>query len=113
MDETVWDLIRDERLSLARMLDGLPGVRWSTPSLCTEWSVQDVLAHLVMTPAGEPHPWVMTRAFVGARGHLWRAGRDLAVSYARRDPQELLAALRETADARTKPMFVVSRNILL
>jgi uncharacterized protein (TIGR03083 family) len=113
MDETVWDLIRDERLSLGAMLDGLPDVQWVTPSLCEEWSVKHVLAHLVMTPAGEPHLWAMTRALAGARGHLWRAGRDIAVSYARRDPVELVAALRETADARTKPMFVVSENILL
>jgi uncharacterized protein (TIGR03083 family) len=113
MDETVWHLIRDERLSLARMLAPLPAARWSTPSLCAEWSVHDVLAHLVMTPAGEPRPWAMARALVGARGHLWTAGRDIAVSYARRDPQELVAALRETADARTKPVFVVDQNILL
>jgi uncharacterized protein (TIGR03083 family) len=113
MDETVWHLIRDERVSLARVLDPVPADRWGTPSLCAEWSVHDVLAHLVMTPAGEPHPWAMTRALVSARGHLWRAGRDIAVSYARREPQELVAALRDTADARTKPVFVVGQNILL
>lgn len=113
MDATVWNLIRDERLSLARMLDGLPDAQWRTPSLCTEWSVQDVLAHLVMTPAGEPYPWTMTKALVNARGHLWRAGRDIAVSYARRSPQVLVAALRETSAARTKPVFVLDQNILL
>jgi uncharacterized protein (TIGR03083 family) len=113
MDDKVWHLIRDERLSLARMLDRSPDVQWTTPSLCAEWSVHDVLAHLVMTPVGEPDPWTMAKALVRARGHLWRAGRDVAVAYARRSPQELLASLRETADARTKPVFVVSVNILL
>src|SRR3954452_4119371 len=99
MDATVWQLIRNERLSLARMLDQAPDVRWTTPSLCTEWSVHHVLAHLVMTPAGEPHVWDMTKALVRARGHLWKAGRDVAVTYARRDPRELVTSLRETADA--------------
>lgn len=113
MDDTVWHLIRDERLCLARMLAELPAAQWATPSLCAEWSVHHVLAHLVMTPAGEPRAWAMTKALVCARGHLWRAGRDIAVAYARRDPQELVASLGETADVRTKPAFVVSHNILL
>src|SRR3954451_17415835 len=113
MDATVWHLIRAERLSLAQMLDQAPDVPWTTPSLCSEWSVHHVLAHLVMTPAGEPHVWAMTHALWRAHGHLWEAGRDIAVTYARRSPQELVASLRETADARTKPVFALSQNILL
>ena len=113
MDETVWHLIRNERLSLAQMLERAPGADWTTPSLCAEWSVHHVLAHLVMTPAGEPHVWDMTKALVRARGHLWDAGRDVAIAYARRNPQELVASLRQAADARTKPVFVANDNILL
>jgi|tagenome__1003787_1003787.scaffolds.fasta_scaffold20816034_2 uncharacterized protein (TIGR03083 family) len=113
MDATVWQLIRNERLSLAQLLDQAPDVRWTTPSLCAEWSVHHVLAHLVMTPAGEPHVRDMAKALARARGHLWGAGRDVAVTYASRDPRALVASLRATADARTKPVFVVSRNVLL
>jgi uncharacterized protein (TIGR03083 family) len=75
--------------------------------------VHHVLAHLVMTPAREPHVSDMAKALVRARGHLWRAGRDVAVAYATRSPRELVASLREAADVRTKPVFVVSENILL
>ena len=113
MQETVWHLIRDERLSLAEMLDRAADVQWTTPSLCAQWSVHHVLAHLVMTPAGEPHVSAMAKALVRAHGRLWEAGRNVAVTYASRNPQALLAALRETADARTKPVFVVDQNILL
>jgi uncharacterized protein (TIGR03083 family) len=113
MDDTVWHLIRDERLSLGRMLDRMSEAQWATPSLCAGWSVRDVLAHLVMTPMGEPHPWTMAKALVRSRAHLWEAGRDIAVAYACRDPQELVSRLRETAEARTKPVFVYSPNILL
>src|SRR3954454_3487789 len=113
MDENTWRLVRRERLSLARMLDQVSDEQWTTPSLCSEWSVHHVLAHLVMTPAGEPHVWAMTQALWRAHGHLWEAGRDIAVSYASRSPQELVASLRETADARTKPVFALSQNILL
>ena len=113
MKSTTWHLIRGERLSLVRMLEALPEERWATASLCEEWSVRDVLAHLVMTPAGEPHPWTMTKALVRARGHLWTAGRDVVVAYARRSPEELLASLHERAAATTKPVFVADQNILL
>jgi uncharacterized protein (TIGR03083 family) len=113
VQETVWHLIRDERLSLSELLAWVPEEQWTTPSLCAEWSVHHVLAHLVMTPAREPHVWAMVNALVRARGHLWEAGRDVAVAYASRSPRELVAALREAADARTKPVFVVSENILL
>src|SRR6478609_11767945 len=113
MDETVWHLIRAERLSLARSLESLADEQWQTLTLCTEWTVHDVLAHLVMTPSGEPRPWPMAKALVKARGRLWTAGRDIVVDYARRSPQELLASLRDLAEARTKPVFVVDDNILL
>src|SRR3954463_5898414 len=111
MDATVWQLIRNERLSLAQLLDQAPDVRWTTPSLCAEWSVHHVLAHLVMTPEREPHVWDMAKAFVRARGHLWEAGRDVAVTYASRSPRELVGLLRAKADTRSKPVFVVSENI--
>jgi uncharacterized protein (TIGR03083 family) len=55
----------------------------------------------------------MAKALVRSRGHVWEAGRDVAVAYARRSPQQLVTALRESADAKTKPVFVVSENILL
>jgi uncharacterized protein (TIGR03083 family) len=50
----IWPTIHAERESLADDLADLPAQRWSTPSLCTEWDVHDVLAHLLsaakMTP---------------------------------------------------------------
>ena len=113
MQQSEWDLVQEERLSLASMLEQQPDSCWATPSLCAEWSVHHVLAHLVMTPMRQPRAGTMARALVHARGHLWRAGRDVAVTYARRPPQELLALLRDTATARTKPLFVVEGNILL
>jgi uncharacterized protein (TIGR03083 family) len=113
MQSTVWRLVRDERLSLAGMLEPLPADAWTTPSLCTEWTVHHVLAHLVMTPAGEPNPWAMSKALMKARGRLWTAGRDIAIAYACRSPHELACSLRDLADARTKPVFVAAQNILL
>ncbi|HTW16293.1 MAG TPA: maleylpyruvate isomerase family mycothiol-dependent enzyme [Nocardioides sp.] len=113
MDENIWERIREERLSLARMLAPLTAEQWATPSLCAEWTVRDVVAHLAMTPAGEPRPWPMAVALVRARGHLWCAGRDVARDYARRPTAELVASLERSADSRRKPLFVNDANILL
>ncbi len=37
----------------------------------------------------------------------------MAVAHAQREPHELVATLRHLADARTKPVFVVTDNILV
>jgi uncharacterized protein (TIGR03083 family) len=42
----VWPTVHDERKSLAADLDGLDDAGWGTTSLCSGWTVQDVVAHL-------------------------------------------------------------------
>lgn len=113
MDDTTWNLVEAERRSLADLLGGLTSEQWETQSLCTEWRVRDVAAHLTMTPAGAPRPWSLVRALARNRGHLWRAGRDVAVDYAERSTDRISGDLRHHAASRTKPVFVVAENILL
>jgi uncharacterized protein (TIGR03083 family) len=52
----IWPVIHAERKALASDLGSLQEAQWSTPSLCTEWTVRDVLAHMTatakMSPAG-------------------------------------------------------------
>ena len=45
----VWPVIHTERKALADDLRDLPDGQWSTPSLCTKWTVRDVLAHMTAT----------------------------------------------------------------
>ena len=42
----IWPTIHAERRALATDLHDVTGERWDTPSLCTQWTVRDVLAHL-------------------------------------------------------------------
>ncbi|WP_166389143.1 maleylpyruvate isomerase family mycothiol-dependent enzyme [Nocardioides ochotonae] len=113
MDDDAWDLLRDERLSLARTLATLSDAQWATRTLCTEWTVRDVVAHLVMTSVGEPSLSVMAAATARARGNVWHASRDLTRTAAeRRSPGELVRAVEESADSRRRPVFVVDANIL-
>jgi uncharacterized protein (TIGR03083 family) len=43
-----WDAITSEIVGLADQLDGLAPEQWATQSLCSEWNVRDVVAHLVV-----------------------------------------------------------------
>lgn len=56
MSPDLHDVIVRERDLLVRDLEGLDDAGWRTPSLCTEWTVEDVVAHLtqrnVTTPVG-------------------------------------------------------------
>jgi len=113
MHEATWQSIERERLSLADLADELTDEQWETQSLCSEWRVRDVIAHLVMTPAGEPSPGQMVRALLRTRGDLWGAGRDVAIAYAARPTADLAAGLRTYAAVRTKPVFVNADNIVL
>jgi uncharacterized protein (TIGR03083 family) len=49
-----WTLIHSEREALAADLTGLDTARWQTPSLCDQWTVREVLAHMTATAAMTP-----------------------------------------------------------
>ncbi|MEY2471114.1 MAG: hypothetical protein QOK28_443 [Actinomycetota bacterium] len=50
MDKSqIWATIHAERKALAADLEGLTEQQWATPSLCTGWTVRDVLAHMTGT----------------------------------------------------------------
>jgi uncharacterized protein (TIGR03083 family) len=54
MGASIWPVIHAERAALADDLTGLSEKQWRTRSLCADWTVHDVLAHLLslaqMTP---------------------------------------------------------------
>lgn len=41
-------LVAADYLALAELLEALPAQAWDTPSLCTEWRVREVVAHVTM-----------------------------------------------------------------
>src|SRR5947207_2555583 len=56
----VWPTIHAERKGLAADLEGLSDEQWATPSLCGDWTVRDVLAHMTSTAKTGP-PQFFTR----------------------------------------------------
>jgi uncharacterized protein (TIGR03083 family) len=112
MDDTTWTLVETERRTLADLLDGLTPQQWEAESLCSEWRIRDVAAHLAMPMAGVPKPGSLIKALARNRGHLWRAGRDVVIAYAERPTDQIIDDLRRQAASRTKPGFVAADNIL-
>jgi uncharacterized protein (TIGR03083 family) len=61
-----WSTIHAERKALAADLDSLPDDQWATPSLCPDWTVRDVLAHMTATAkitAGSFFPKLIAAGF--------------------------------------------------
>ena len=53
-----WPIIHAERESLVADVEGLTDEQWATPSLCAEWSVRDVFAHMTATAKMTPPKFV-------------------------------------------------------
>ena len=106
-----WAVIAGQRRALARLMDGRPEEDWERPSLCGEWRVRDVVAHVALTPRS-PGVGAILLAAVRARGDFDRVNRDMARAYAARPPAELVADLRESADSRRKPAITTLDNLL-
>ena len=60
----IWPTIHAERRALATDLHGVTGEQWDTPSLCTQWTVRDVLAH--MTSAATLTPPAFFARLIGS-----------------------------------------------
>lgn len=96
--------VRTERLNLCAYLEELDDAAWRTPSLCTEWTVREVVAHLTTTTRATI-PSVVVNA-IRARGSFDRMEARVARERAARfGPAELVAQLRESADTSRRFPF--------
>ena len=109
--EAKWAAIAGRRRALAQLVEGRPDEDWERPSLCAEWRIRDVVAHVALTPHS-PTVGAILLAAVRARGDFDRVNRDMARAYAARPPAELVADLRESADSRRKPAITTLDNLL-
>lgn len=91
-------LARDERADLADFLAGLTPQQWERPTLCTAWTVRDVVAHVIS------YDELSTRGLAArfARGWLLpdRINAVGVSAHAGHDPQELLALLKQHLEPR-------------
>ena len=85
--DQLWTAIHTERAALLTDLEGLTDAQWRTPSLCAEWTVEEVVAHLTAAAVTRPLRWIAS--IVAARF-------DPAVHNRRRLAEQLGATPAET-----------------
>lgn len=100
----LWSTVADERRAIATRLETLTPEQWRTPSLCSAWSVQDMTAHLLVSATFTLAE--AARAMVRARGDVDRLQQVLVDRRAHLSTDDLVAGLREHADARKAPPVV-------
>jgi uncharacterized protein (TIGR03083 family) len=94
-------MIHAEREALADDLAGIDADKWGTPSLCSAWSVRDVLGHMTATARMTPPKFFVGFARSGFNFHAMTqkdVQRETAGS-----PADGLAAFRGLANATTHP----------
>lgn len=101
MAESPWPTIHAERGALARDLAGVTGEQWSVPSLCSGWTVHQVLAHQVATAKMTPGAFVVKLARAGFSFAKF-AEQQIAVQAAG-GPEATLDAFRQVQNATTAP----------
>ncbi len=98
---SVWPAVHEERRALIADLADLPGEAWQTPSLCSGWSVHDVLAHLVDTALTTRLGFL--RGMVTARFDFDRSNDAGVRKHRGNSPAETLAAFRSVQQRTSGP----------
>lgn len=97
----VWSTIAAERRALADDLSSLTEAQWDTPSLCDEWTVRDVLAH--MTATAKISPGAFFGKMISSGFSLTKVqAKDIARERGS-SPAETLANFKAIFDSRKSP----------
>ncbi len=97
--DAVWAAIDEERRRLVELVERLSDDDWSRPSLCADWQVRDVVAHLALAQAGL---WWSLAEMIRARGNLDRMVSGTARRHARRPADELIGQVRSMIGSRRR-----------
>ncbi|HUR73091.1 MAG TPA: maleylpyruvate isomerase family mycothiol-dependent enzyme [Sporichthya sp.] len=106
-----WAVIAEQRGVLADLLATLSDREWNQPSLCAQWRIKDVAAHVALTPQSPGLLRILGKG-VRARGDFDGLNRDMAVGHAARPGPTLVGELRDLADSRRKPAITTLDNLL-
>jgi uncharacterized protein (TIGR03083 family) len=101
--DQVWQVIGEQRLSLAGLLEHLSDEEWRQPSLCAGWIVRDVAAHLTLQQLG---PGGLIAMAARWRGSMDRTIHYAACQRAARPAGQIIAQIRDTADSRRHTLGV-------
>lgn len=109
--ERSWQVIVQQRLAIADLLDELSAEQWEAPSLCAGWRVRDVAAHVSLV-ALPPSPGELLVQGIKAGGNFHRLNTAMAVRRAARPTARLVADLRQHAGSHKIPAVSSQQNVL-
>ncbi len=99
--EDAWTLLARERRAFADLLDTLTPDQWEQPSLCAQWTVREVVTHMMVGPTGSLGGFLT--AMVRARGRFEVANQVMVDRRSGRPTAEIADDLRTDADHRFTP----------
>ncbi|MEO6318416.1 MAG: maleylpyruvate isomerase family mycothiol-dependent enzyme [Acidimicrobiales bacterium] len=97
----IWAMIAEERTSLIETVELLRPEQWDVGSLCGEWTVRQVLGHLVL--AADPPYGRYAGALSKGRGSFDKANDLLAREEAERPVKDLIRRYRQLVGKRSAP----------
>ena len=100
-DDELWTLAHSERAALAEELAGLGAEQWRHDTLCGEWDVEQVVAHL--TAAASLNQWQWLRSMLGARFRPDVHNQRRLAEHCGSTPAETLERFRAVITSTTAP----------
>ncbi len=97
----LWALAHAERAALAKDLADLGAEQWRHDTLCGEWNVEQVVAHL--TAAASLNQWQWVRSMLGARFRPDVHNQRRLVEHCGSTPAETLDQFRAVITSTTAP----------
>jgi len=100
-DGHLWALVHAERAALADDLAGLGAEQWRHNTLCGEWDVEQVVAHLTAAASLNQRQWL--RSMLGARFRPDVHNQRRLAEHRGRTPAETLDRFRAVITSTTAP----------
>lgn len=113
----VWAEVAAERNDLCDLLETLDAEDWDAQTLCTDWSVRDVVAHLIQgaKKMGFMNAGVaLVKSGLNVNKMIGRTAKEYAQQH---EPEDLLKELRYSASSQnlppmTKPLDLLSDTVV-
>ena len=105
-----WEINERERIALGEDLSTIPDAAWGAQSLCTDWKVRDVVAHLIAGASTTKREWF--RDFTKSGFNFNRFISRDAIARGKAEPAELLDLLKSTASSRNVPPGATRQGML-
>ena len=112
-DDEVWTAVDTQRLRTVELLEDLSDADWRQPSLCADWSVRDVAAHLTMQQMTIGDALGSIIKHPGQLGGMNRMIRRMAQDRAARPTDQLISDIRATVGTHRPNVGVTNRETLI